>query len=208
MASTLRPVLGLLLLLAGCGAPAIVDASRSIASSRGCEAAELTLTEGAGGYAASGCGSEGFYACTGADCADAEGQADTSWVAEAERALAELDAEILACNAGMPFTLQLRIDRDGKAQGLASEPRLGADQRVCVARIVHDHVELSSFEGGERLIAHRVGGPVSVTEAAPAEPWVSVDEEPAAEEPVEDEAPAEEPVEGTEDTSLPNELVE
>ena len=56
MVSLLRPILAAVLLLAGCGAPAIVDASRGIAAARGCEPADLTLTEAPDGYATAGCG--------------------------------------------------------------------------------------------------------------------------------------------------------
>ncbi|MCA9604435.1 MAG: hypothetical protein KC619_02500 [Myxococcales bacterium] len=203
MVSLLRPILAAVLLLAGCGAPAIVDASRGIAAARGCEPADLTLTEAPDGYATAGCGAAGFYVCSEGSCADAQGHADTSWVAEADRALAEIDDEVLACNDGQAFTLQLRFDRDGKPQGLASNPALGADQRVCVGRLVGDHVELDPFEG-ERLFAHRVGGAPQV--APPVAP-------PAEETPVEAEAPMEEdspelePAEA-EDTSVPDDLVE
>lgn len=199
---TLLRSLATLALLAGCGAPAIVDASRTLAAARGCDAAELTLTESSGGYAVSGCGADGFFACAAGACTEAAGQADTAWIDEARPALAEIADEVLACNDGEAFTLQLRIDRDGQPQGVASHPALDGEERVCVGRLVLDHVALDAFEG-ERLIAYRYGEAAAPPPEAiePADPVVEEPVEPAAEEPAEEAPPAE-------DTGVSDALIE
>ncbi len=51
-----------LILAAGCGAPAIVDASRQIAELRNCEAAELTVSGAPDALSVNGCGEPAVYA--------------------------------------------------------------------------------------------------------------------------------------------------
>ncbi|MCB9592342.1 MAG: hypothetical protein H6719_06390 [Sandaracinaceae bacterium] len=203
-----RSICCCVLLLAGCGAPAIVDASRTLATGHDCEPARLTVAESGGAYGVSGCGADGVYSCEpGAECSASSESVDMAWVAEGRAAMAAIADEVLACNDGQAFTLQVRLDTAGQPQGLASDPELGGDQRVCVGRIVLDHVALSEASG-ERLLAYEFGG------AAPPAA-LPVAEEPVAEEPVEEpiEEPSDDvaepaPPEGDEGTDVPDDLIE
>ena len=156
--------------LFGCGAPAIIDASSTIAATRGCEPVDLSVAATDAGYQVEGCGPSGVYSCTDGSCTESDGAAHEGWASEADAVLASITSEALTCNHGAPVTVQVRLDAVGEPQGMISE--LSGDERACVGRLVLD----ADFPAGgsERLISHRFG------DAEPSPTQAPGSDEPAA----------------------------
>ena len=182
------------IVLAACGGPAIVDASRTVADMRSCDSAELTVAETSQGFEVIGCGEPGVYLCSGSECSEAGGEVDANWVDHAMGAMSAIEADVLECNGGQAVTIQVLVDNDGRVNGLDSHPELDDDARLCVGNAVYDNVTLEAA-GSARLVAYEFGGGGggggSVDEAA-----LPVDPDPV-QEPVEE--PVEEPGEESAD---------
>jgi len=172
-----------LLALAGCGAPAIVDASTTIAGLRGCEPVELSVAATETGYDVSGCGAAAAYACPDGACSES-GEADDAWASEATGVLAALASDALECNHGAPATIQVRLDGEGHPQAMVTE--LQGDERGCVGRLVLAATFPAS--GTDRLVSFAYGQAV-----------------PATSEPVASEPPMEAPVGVPEGEDAPEE---
>ncbi len=175
--------------LLGCGAPAILDASSTIASLRGCEPAELTIAATGAGYQVSGCGPGAVYDCAEGACTESSGGVDEGWASAADAALAAIESAALVCNHGAPVTVQVLLDGEGRPQDMISE--LSGDERACVGRLVL----AAEFPAGEseRLVSHRFGASAS---APIADPEPAPEDEPSTGAPEEDSATDTEPLEG------------
>ncbi|HHH30746.1 MAG TPA: hypothetical protein ENK57_20715 [Polyangiaceae bacterium] len=158
----------------GCGAPAIVDASRTIASMRGCEAAELTVADAGDSYAVAGCGAAATYRCEDGSCTEAEGDVQDVSAERAHAALGAIEPGVMSCTGGDPLTVQVHFS-GGQPRGFNSEPPADGETRLCIGRLLLAQVALGS-DDVDQLVAHRFG-------VAP---------EPAAADLVEESAPSEE----------------
>ena len=200
---SIRAILWSLLLLAGCGGPAIITASRHIAELRGCEPADLTLEATGASFVAAGCGEPGTYRCTDSACEESADDVamDADRVADVRRQLEALDAEIAECASGAEApVIQVYFDRGGRPQGLALHPQGDAEVRGCIGALVLDHVVASA--GSELLVAYPDGETAAEPAAAAPDPEATPSAvEPPAVEPV---APARGPPETEpDDEALP-----